>query len=121
MSDLIQEVTPLTRGIIWLLKDEPGTDNSYYRDVDYLLDGLLTSNLEVTKNVSSRVIVGSNFNESLYVMVVYQLKDKELNSYLSLLKDLSSENDILVIDEANKYEDLRKSVGKLSSHFRLIK
>lgn len=121
MSEIRKEVTPLTTGIIWLTKNEVTPQNSYYEDVDYLLDGLLTANLRAANGVSSRVIVGKNFGRSLYVMIVNELKAAELESYLSLFKnDLTTENDLLVIDETEGFENLRKQVGKLSSHLRII-
>ena len=121
MSEIRKEVTPLTKGIIWLTSDEVSVQNSNYQDVDYLLDGLLTANLKATNHVSSRVIVGRNFNQSLFVMIVKELKASELDSYLSLFKnELNTENDILVLDEVEGFENLRKQVGKLSSHLRVI-
>lgn len=120
MNELLNEVTPLTRGIIWLTKDESDTKNPHYKEIDYLLDGLLTANLQTSVDVSSRVIVGKNFNQSLYVLIAKELKRTEIESYLSLLKDLTSENDILVIDEVSEIEKLKSQVGKLSTHFRVI-
>lgn len=120
MNDLIKEVTPLTRGIIWLLKEEASTKNPHYEAVDYLLDGLLTANLRTSQEVSSRVVVGQNFNHSLYVLIAKDIKQNELDSYLTLLKDLGPENDILVIDEQNGFDKLRSAVGKLSSHLRVM-
>lgn len=120
MNEIIKEVTPLTRGIIWLAKDEKDTKSSHYKEIDYLLDGLLTANLNAGSEFTSRVIVGQNFNTSLYVLIVKEIKANELDSYLSLLKDLTPENDILVIDEKNSYDKLKSAVGKLGSHLRQI-
>lgn len=119
MNDLINEVTPLTRGIIWL-SHEVDVKNPHYKEIDYLLDGLLTANLALEGNFSSRVIMSQNFTHPLYVMVVHELKTNELESYLSLFKDMVTENDILVIDEVNGFEKLRHQLGKLSNHLRLI-
>lgn len=120
MNSIVKEVTPLTRGIVWLLKDEANAKGPVYADIDYLLDGLLTANLRVTNGISSRVIVARNFSTPLYVMIVKELKAEELESYLSFFKDMTAENDILVIDEVNGFERLRSQFGKLSNHLRVI-
>ena len=120
MNEIIKEVTPLTRGIIWLAKDENDPKNSHYKEIDYLLDGLLTANLQVGSEVSSRVIVGQNFNTSLFVLIAKEIKSNELESYTSLLKDLGPENDILVIDELGNFDKLKNALGKLSGHLRVI-
>lgn len=120
MSDLIKQVTPLTRGIIWLVKDETNTNNPHYADIDYLLDGLLTANLKQGSDVSSRVIVGQNFNQPLFVMIAKEVKSNELESFAGLLKDLNTEHDIILIDETGSSEQLRKQFGKFSSHLKVI-
>lgn len=120
MNEIIKEVTPLTRGIIWLAKDEKDSKSSHYKEIDYLLDGLLTANLNAGSEFSSRVIVGQNFNTSLYVLIAKELKANEIDSYASLLKDLGPENDILVIDEVSGLDKLKSAIGKLSTHLRVI-
>ena len=120
MNELIKQVTPLTRGIIWLIKDE-STTNPYYAQIDYLLDGLLTANLTITPDLSSRLIIGQNFTKSLYVMVIKEVRPKEIESFVSLIKnELGPENDITVIDEWNGSEILRPILKEIGHHLRLI-
>lgn len=102
------------------MKEELNAQNPHYSDIDYLLDGLLTAHLSEAGTVSSRVLMGQNFGRSLYIMIVHQLKQSEMDSFLSLFQDLTTENDILVIDEVNGFEKLRSCVGKLGSHLRVI-
>lgn len=118
MNDLKTHVTPLTRGIIWLTKDESNIKNPYYCEIDYLLDGLLTANLKDSASVSSRVIVGQNFDKPIYVYVAKEVKTAELESFVSLLKDLKQEDDVLVIDELNAYDSLKKDLKTLSGHLK---
>lgn len=121
MSDLINQVTPLTRGIIWLVKDETNVNNPYYGEIDYLLDGLLTANLKATSNLTSRVIIGTNFNNPLYVMVIKEIKQAEVSSFLTLVKNnLGPENDIIVIDEWDGFEKLKPELKGISSHIRAL-
>lgn len=120
MSDLIKNVTPLTRGIIWLVKDERDVHNPIYSEIDYLLDGLLTANLHVTNSASSRVIMGKNFNQLLYVLVAQNVVPAEFNSYVSLFKNLTPENDILIIDEMKAVDKIKPLLKNLSSHLRII-
>lgn len=121
MSDIIQEVTPLTRGIIWLVNSQPNVHNPYFKDIDYLLDGLLTECNKIPNDFSSQVIMGHNFNEPLYVIIVNKLNRSELDSYLSLFKNLNSENDILVLDEVKGIEKLRSMLGNFGHYLRVIK
>lgn len=118
MNDLKALVTPLTRGIIWLTKDESDIKNPHYSEIDYLLDGLLTANLKNSESVSSRVIVGQNFDKPIYVYVAKEVKATELSSFVSLLKDLKPEDDVLVIDELNAYDKLKTDLKSLSGHLK---
>jgi hypothetical protein len=120
MSELINHITPLTRGIIWLISEE-SPSNLYYSQIDYLLDGLLTSNLVTAKNLSSRLVIGENFNKPLYVMIIREIKRQEIDSFVSLIKkDLGPENDIAVIDETNTLEKLKNELKDIHTHLRSI-
>ena len=121
MNNLLNHVTPLTRGIIWLTEDEKNQDSSYYKEIDYLLDGLLTANLKTVENVTSRVIVGKNFDKLFYVLVTNKVVPAEVQSFLSLFeKDLSSENDIILIDENNQAAALKPFVKSIASQFKTL-
>lgn len=120
MSDLVKLVTPLTRGIIWLVKDPGNTANPHYNEIDYLLDGLLTANLKVAGVASNKVIVGSNFNQSLYVMIVNDVKSNEVQSFVSLFKDLGPENDILVIDEWDGLSKMKAELKTVASNLKVV-
>jgi len=120
MNDLIKYVTPLTRGIIWLAKDETDHTNPRYSEIDYLLDGLLTANLKTTPTASSRVIIGKSFNQPIYVLIAKEILPKEINSYISLLENLSPDTDILVVDEFDGLTRIKSQLSGLSSHLRII-
>lgn len=119
MNDLIKQVTPLTVGIIWILKDDLTTTNPHYGEIDYLLDGLLTSNLKVGPISTGLVIIGQNFNHPLYVLIVREARSAQIESYVSLFKNsLVPENDILVIDEADGLKNLKQDLKEISHHLR---
>lgn len=121
MNDLKSQVTPLTTGLIWLTKDESNIKNPHYSEIDYLLDGLLTANLKVSDSVSSRVIVGRNFDKPLYVMIVREPKSAEFESFVSLFKkDLGPENDVLVIDEWDGFEKVKKDLKEIGQHLKVV-
>lgn len=121
MNDLKSFVTPLTRGIIWFTKDETNTSNPHYGEIDYLLDGLLTANLKVSEEVSSRVIVGQNFDKPIYVMIVRESKAAELESFISLFKkELGPENDVIVIDEWEGLGKLKNELKEISNNLKTI-
>lgn len=118
MNELLNQVTPLTRGIIWLTT-ELQSENPHYAGIDYLLDGLLTANLQASKNLSSRVIIGQNFNHPLYVMVIKEIKSAEIQSFLSLLKNyLGPENDVIVINELENSGNLKAELKSILSHLK---
>ncbi len=121
MSDLIKLVTPLTRGIIWLVKDASNTSNPRYNQIDYLLDGLLTANLKAASDSSNKVIFGQNFNQPLLVMIVNEIKSNEVQSFVSLFKDLGPENDILVIDEWDGLSKLKIELEEIHSNLKVVK
>lgn len=121
MSEIIDLVTPLTRGIIWFAKDESDTQHPTYKALDYLLDGLLTANLMTASEVSSRVIIGRNFDKSFLVMIIREGQKKEIESFLTLLqKELLPENDILVLDESHEFEKMKNEFKTIQSQIRFI-
>lgn len=122
MNDLKKVVTPLTRGIIWLPKDQELSRNPHYADLDYLLDGLLTANLKETDSTfSSKVIIGNNYGKLLYVYVVREIQPNETESFVTLVKkDLMAENDILIIDETDSSGKMKSQLSEISSHLKII-
>lgn len=121
MNNLIKQVTPLTRAIIWILKDECDPSHAHYTEVDYLLDGILTANLKASKELSSRVLVGKNFDRPLYVMLIKEMKQSELQSFITLIStDLGPENNILVIDETNNFEKMKPMMKSVSANIQLL-
>lgn len=117
MSDLIKRVTPLTTGIIWLVQDETNAAHSNYSDIDYLLDGLLTANFKGFEGVSSRVIVGQNFNKPFYVLVLKEVRNIEIESFVTLVKkNLLPENDIIVINQSGEFDKLRPLLKDIQNH-----
>lgn len=121
MNELLNLVTPLTRGIIWLTPNELRNENLHYAGIDYLLDGLLTANLQASQDLSSRVIIGQNFNHPLYVMIIKEIKSAEIQSFLTLLKNhLGPENDVIVINELESSSNLKAELKSIASHLKGI-
>lgn len=123
MNEIIQEVTPLTKAIVWLRPETISAQNVHYKALDYLLDGLLTATLKDSSN-STSLLVGKNFNQKLFVFATMKDPRKtELESFFSLLeKDMGAEDRILVVDDVEGREDfLRLIPKKLLSHFHVIK
>lgn len=122
MNDLIQEVTPLTKAIVWLRPDAISPQHPHYKAIDYLLDGLLTATLK-ENNPESFLLVGKNFNRQLFIFASKAPEQKELNSFLSLVeKDMKAEDRILVVDDIEAREKFLKLVPqKILPHFHVIK
>ncbi len=122
MNDLVREVSPLTRALVWLRPSELNSQWPHYKSIDYLLDGLLTASSR-NKMDQSTLLVGENFNRKLYVFVTDKApKRSELDSFMSLLaKDLKAEERILVVDDVNGRESFLKLVPeKLLPHFHVL-
>lgn len=122
MNNIITAVTPITTGLIWLPKKGLNTKDPSYLAIDYLLDGLLTASLNVSHDFTSKVMVGKNYNQSLYVIIINDLIPAELESFLNLIKnELKDENDILVVDEKESFSHLQKSSPKdIHARYRLL-
>ena len=120
MSNFSNQVTPLTRGLLWLVEEvTPG--NSHYSEIDYLLDGLLTASLDSIKNSSAQLIVGESFGSPFYVMIVKTFREAEILSFLQLIKkDLGAESNIIVIDEKGSFETVRPFLKELIPYFKMI-
>ncbi len=121
MNDLIQEVTPLTKAIVWLRPETLSSQDQHYKAIDYLLDGLLTATLK-ENNSPSFLLVGKSFNRQLFVFAIRESNQKDLNSFLSLVeKDMKAEDRILVVDDTEGREKFLKLVPqKIMSHFHVL-
>jgi hypothetical protein len=122
MNNIISQVTPLTRGILWFPKEHLDAASPTYQALDYLLDGLLTSTLGSGQAPSSQVLVGSSFNLPIYVFIGTDFKPAELDSYLKLVKpQLLADHDLLVIDDAEVFQSFRTKLPKdMVPQFRLL-
>jgi hypothetical protein len=108
MTNLLSQVTPLTRGLLWFCKDGIGPDQAFYKDIDYLLNGLLTATLKNVTSSSSHVLVSENFGQTLYVIIGTSISEKELESYFELIKTkLTAESDLILIDELNSFNQIQ--------------
>jgi hypothetical protein len=121
MSNLLKQVTPLTRGIIWFPKVDFLNTNPNYGDIDYLLDGLLTANLNQSLNFTSKLIIGRNFKSPFYVMVIQEVRESEIQSFVSLIKkDLHPGTDVVIVDEMNKFHLIKNEVREINSYLKLM-
>ncbi len=122
MSDLIREVTPLTKGIVWLRPEELSSKSEHYQSIDYLLNGLLTATLK-NNATQTALLMGQNFNRNIYVFATQkEIQKNELASFFSLIeKELGNEDKILVVDDVEGREAFLKTVpAKLLSHFHVV-
>ncbi len=121
MTSLLSIVTPLTTGIIWTVRGNPNPQLAYYRDLDYILDGLITSSLKEMPHRGSSVLVGKNFGKQLFVLITDGENQSEIANYLSLVEPLlKAESDIVVLDDAGLYSSLESKFKKISSHLRKL-
>lgn len=120
MTDLLAQVTPLTKGIIWITSGEITTQNKFYKEIDYLLNGLLTATLNSSPS-TSHVLLSENFGTNFYVLAG-NVEAKSLKSYLDLVNPhLSVENKVLLIDENDSFKDLKKALpAELQNKIQLI-
>ncbi len=109
MSNLLSSVTPQTRGLLWFTKDAVTAEKTYYKDVDYLLNGLLTATYKTSESKGSHVLISENFGNTLYVLVGSSLTEKEISNFFELLKpQMKEENNILMIDEGDSFGKVQK-------------
>jgi hypothetical protein len=100
MTEVLSQVGPEVRGIIWFGHETIGPDSETYKALDYLLNGLLTASLSDNPNASSWVILSSNFHYPLLAFIVRKFIPQELESYLTLVrKELNDGNKVLLINE----------------------
>lgn len=110
MSKLIENVTPLTRGIIWLTKSVDNQSGVHYSSIDYLLNGLLTSSLKDAEGKDHHIFMGNSFGQSLYILMTTKVDSKQIDNLMTLLRpELKPETDILVVDEIDGMGTLQKS------------
>ena len=122
MTNLLSQVTPLTKGLLWFTSGELSPEKSFYKDVDYLLNGLLTATLKSSSAEGSHVLISENFGQSFFVIVGNKVSEKEFNSYFNLINpQLTGEGNILLIDETGEFEKMsRPSVAQIQSRIQRV-
>ncbi len=105
MNDLVHEVSPLTRAIVWLKPANVSPNDVHYKAIDYLLDGLLTATMKEGSHATA-LLVGKNFDRKIYVLATTnEPKKTELESFLSLLeKEMVTGDRILIVDDVEGKE-----------------
>jgi hypothetical protein len=123
MNDLLSQIHPLTRGIIWLCQDPKVSKSSTYKDVDYLLNGLMTAKLAENSFSGSQVFVSENFGEPFFVMITSEINSADMRSFLALLApQLSGEKEMVVIDELDLFTKMVNIAPKeINAKFRPLK
>jgi hypothetical protein len=110
MTDLLEQVTPLTKGIIWLTSGSICSQKKFYKEIDYLLNGLLTATLNSQPDFS-HVLLSENFGQNFYVFAGSNATAKDVASFLNLIKSqLEVENNVLLIDEIDSFKDMKTSI-----------
>lgn len=110
MNELLSQILPSTRAMIWFPREEMDKNSVQYKTVDYLCDGVLTSTLETLTTKSSVVLLGKNFGSSLIVFVCKTPVKKEVESFLALVPK-EEPGEILVIDENEMMGNLKGLVN----------
>ncbi len=113
MTSLLSQVTPLTKGLLWLSSGEVSLETPYYKDVDYLLNGLLTATLKASGADGGHVLLSENFGHPFYVLVAKDFSEKEIASFFELIKSqLNEESNILLIDEMEAFAKVQQIAPK---------
>lgn len=122
MTDLLTQVTPLTKGILWFTTSEASNNKRFYKDIDYLLNGLLTATRNASPEFKSHVLISENFGNSFYVLAGSHVSENDLRSYFDLVStQLEGESEFLVIDETSSFAKFQKIIpAKLENKFRQI-
>lgn len=122
MTDLLSQVTPKTMGIIWSTSGEITSQKPFYKEIDYLLNGLLTATLLATP-ASSHVLVSSNFGHDFLVLAGHEISATQLDSFLQLVKPhLSGEQNLLLIEENGSFEKLKAKVpAEVMNHLQPVR
>lgn len=122
MTDLLAQVTPLTKGILWFTTGELNPQMSFYKDVDYLLNGLLTATRNSSPDCTSHVLISENFGKNFYVLAGNNVNETDIRSYFDLVAtQLEGESEFLVIDESSSFTKFQKLIPQaLENKFRQI-
>ena len=111
MNSLVSKITPLTKAIIWLVAAPIDQSTKNYKAIDYLLNGLLTSSINASGKLSSRLLLVDHFSDKLHVFISHTVNSNEVSHFVRLIEPkLTSENNILLIDETAKFDEINKFI-----------
>jgi hypothetical protein len=109
MNSILAQVTPLTKAVIWATHEQIDSETTCFREIDYLLNGLLTATLKNAYTSDGNVLVSENFGKNLFVYVGPLRGEKNLISFFDLIAgQLQQESTIIFIDDINKYDQFLK-------------
>lgn len=109
MNSLLAQVTPLTKGLLWLTNSTVAPGNPFYKDVDYLLNGLLTATLRASDASNGHVLISENFGQTFYAYVGSINSEKNIRSFFELIAPLmGQENNLILIDEIGAFPQIQK-------------
>lgn len=123
MNSIVNHVTHKTKGIICFPKDDFGRETETYKAIDYLSNGILTAISKENTDINSNIIVADHFNDKIYIGLFKKLTSNEIENYLKVFnQELTPEDELLIIDEQNLFEDIKKKIPKnLIQNCRLLK
>lgn len=121
-TSLLSQITPQTRGLLWFTSRPMSSELGHYKEVDYLLNGLLTSTLATSGSKPCHVLVGENFGQLFYVITSDSMPETEIRSFFELIKPQMNEGThLLLIDENQSFAKIQKiAPAELRSRIQVI-
>lgn len=111
-------------GIVWIDDGPLNTDLIDFDTLNYLFDGLLTSNSEVRNDHSFNFFQTQNFNRDLFLLFSTETDDysSKIKQFLKLIENKKYEDSELVLmTKRDIYKKLiqDKKIKDIFSHFRI--
>jgi len=113
MNNLLKQITPNTKGVIWISPDIHDVDSFYFKTMDYLLNGLYSSTRISNPEASDLTLVGESFGKPIYIYAAKEFKNDSLKNFFSLFdQSLTDDQKIIWISENQTLEGIYDKLSK---------
>lgn len=113
MNNLLKQITPNTKGVIWISPEIDDVQSYYFKTLDYLLNGLYSATKLANPEAKDHTFVGDSFGRSVYVYVAKEFKNDSLKNFFSLFdQSLTDDQRIIWISENQSLEGIYDKLPK---------
>ena len=124
-SSIIDTISPEFCGILWLTNGPIGEELVYFKEIDYLLNGLLIQfffNANGSGHHPKSFFIGESFGKSFsvgHIDISTEMPSEQIKSLLQFFEQREEDNKVLILQENSDQTSLAK-IQKFFPQFEFV-